>query len=388
MVAWGIIGFGWVARDFVAPAIRDAGHRLAAICDPDPGARAAAERLGARAYETPEALCADEAVEAVYVATPNHLHRAGVEAAARAGKAVLCEKPMAATLDDAEAMVRAVEAAGVLYGTAFDQRHHPVHRAIRAAIAEGAVGTVTAIRIVYACWLGPEWGAGDNWRIDGAKAGGGALMDLAPHGLDLATFLTGSSIEAVAALTQTRVQPYAVDDGAALVARHADGTLLNLHVAYNHPETLPRRRLEIVGDRGLIVAQNTMGQDPGGTAHLTDARTGETRELSVPGIERSPFLEQILAFGHAFRSGDHALFDAVRDLHGMRCLAAAYGGGGLQAPVIPGQPAGLNPEPTTGRRNGNTDPAAPSHPVVGSRFSASRSPGMTADPPSPAETTP
>ncbi|KAA2242335.1 Gfo/Idh/MocA family protein [Salinarimonas soli] len=335
MVAWGIIGFGWVARDFVAPAIRDAGHRLAAVCDPDPAARAAGERLGARAYATADELCADESVEAVYVATPNHLHRAGVEAAARAGRAVLCEKPMAAGLDDAEAMVRTVERAGILYGTAFDQRHHPAHRAIRAALREGAVGAVTAVRIVYACWLGPDWGAGDNWRIDGAKAGGGALMDLAPHGLDLASFLTDSSIEAVAALTQTRIQPYAVDDGAVLIARLSGGPLLTLHVAYNHPETLPRRRLEIVGDQGLIVAENTMGQDPGGRVTLTDARTGSSRPLPVPGAERSPFLEQILAFGHALRSGDHRAFDATRDLHGMRCLMAAYGSEPTAVPVRP-----------------------------------------------------
>jgi predicted dehydrogenase len=328
MVAWGIVGFGWVARDFVAPAIRDAGHRLVAVCDPEPAARAAAERLGAQTYADLDALCADLAVEAVYVATPNHLHRAGVEAAARAGRAVLCEKPMATTLPDAEAMVAAVERAGILYGTAFDQRHHPAHRAIRAALVEGAVGTITAIRIVYACWLGPDWGAGDNWRIDAAKAGGGALMDLAPHGLDLAAFLVGSPIEAVAALTQTRIQPYAVDDGAMLIARHACGALLTLHVAYNHRETLPRRRLEVLGDRGLIVARDTMGQDPGGLVDLVDARTGETRPLAVEGAERSPFLEQILAFGRALRTGDRAAFDAARDLHGMRCLAAAYGDGG------------------------------------------------------------
>jgi predicted dehydrogenase len=323
-IAWGIVGFGWVARDFVAPAMRDAGHRLVAVCDPDPAARAAAERLGARAYADVDALCADEGDEAVYVATPNHRHREGVEAASRAGKAVLCEKPMAATLDDAEAMVRAVEHAGILYGTAFDQRHHPAHRAIREAIRAGAVGTVTTVRIVYACWLGPDWGAGDNWRIDGAKAGGGALMDLAPHGLDLASFLLDGEIEAVAALLQTQVQPYAVDDGAVLIARLSTGALLNLHVAYNHPETLPRRRLEILGDRGLIVAQNTMGQDAGGTVELTSAETGATRPLPVPDADRSPFLEQVLAFGQALRSGDRTTFSAARDLHTMRCLAAAY----------------------------------------------------------------
>ena len=394
MVGWGIAGFGWVARDFVAPAIRDAGHRLAAVCDPDAGARAAAERLGARAFADLEAMCADPAVEALYVATPNHLHRAGVEAAARAGKAVLCEKPMAATLADAEAMAAAVARAGILYGTAFDQRHHPAHKAIRAAIRDGAVGTVTAIRIVYACWLGPDWGEGDNWRIDAAKAGGGALMDLAPHGLDLASFLADAPIEAVAALTQTRIHPYAVDDGAALIARLAGGALLALHVAYNHPETLPRRRLEIVGDRGLIVAQDTMGQDPGGSVNLTDARTGETRPLTVEGAERSPFLEQILAFGQALRFGDRSAFGAVRDLHGMRCLAAAYGGG-RDHTLHPPHAEGLGGAEPRRTQHAPTPPAVPGTPLEAPLRGAPQDEGaggMNCRPPSelsfPAETAP
>ena len=70
---------------------------------------------------------ADPEIEAVYIATPNHLHRAAVEALARSGKAILCEKPMAASLADAEAMAAAVDRGGTFYGTAFDQRHHPAH---------------------------------------------------------------------------------------------------------------------------------------------------------------------------------------------------------------------------------------------------------------------
>ncbi len=98
-----------MARDFTLPAMLAAGDRLAAVCDPDPAARAHAASLGARAYATVEELAADPSVEAVYVATPNHLHRPMVEALARAGKAVLCEKPLAHTLDDAAAMIAAVE---------------------------------------------------------------------------------------------------------------------------------------------------------------------------------------------------------------------------------------------------------------------------------------
>ena len=155
-VGWGIVGYGWVARDYMEPGIRAAGHRLVAVSDPNPESRAAAERAGARGHADLAGLIAEPAVEAVYVATPNHLHRGAVEALAAAGKAVLCEKPMAATLKDAETMTHAVEAQKIFYGTAFDQRHHPAHRAIRAQAEAGRLGTVTAVRIVYACWLGRD----------------------------------------------------------------------------------------------------------------------------------------------------------------------------------------------------------------------------------------
>ncbi len=326
-VRWGIAGFGWVARDFMAPAILAAGHRLVAVADPDPAAQGDARGLGASAYGRVEDLAADPAVEAVYVATPNHLHRAGVEAAARAGKAVLCEKPVAATYAEAEAAVAACRVAGVLYGTAFDQRHHPAHAALRSALRDGRVGVVTAVRILYACWVGPRWTAGrggENWRVDGAKAGGGAVIDLAPHGLDLIDFLLDEPVEQVAALLQRRVHDYPVDDGGVLIGQTRSGVLASLHVAYNYPEALPRRRLEVAGSRGLLAATDTMGQDPGGRLTFTDGRDGAVTVLDVPDRDASPFLRQVQAFGHALRSGDRQVFSGARDLHTMRLLDQAY----------------------------------------------------------------
>ena len=327
-IAWGIAGFGWVAADFMAPAIAEAGDRLVAVADPSPRARAAAERLGLRWFDDVRALAADPVVEAIYVATPNHLHRAAVEAAASGGKAVLCEKPIAATLAEAEAAVAACGRAGVLYGTAFDQRHHPAHRRLRDLVRDGRVGTVTAVRIVYACWLGPTWSSGhdggDNWRADAAKAGGGAMMDLAPHGLDLVDFLLGEPLDGVTALMQRRVHDYPVDDGALLVGRTRSGVLASLHVAYNCPDALPRRRLEIVGSAGMIVAENTMGQDAGGTLTLMDGATGEAERIDVPDAAASPFLGQVRAFGAALRSGRWDAFSGERDLATMRLLDQAY----------------------------------------------------------------
>ena len=357
-VGWGIVGFGWVARDHMAPAIRATGDRLVAVADPDPRARAAAEAMGCRTYADPAALAADPKVEAVYVATPNHLHLEGVLAAAAGGKAVLCEKPMAPSLAEAERIAAACGAAGVLYGTAFDQRHHPAHRAMRDAIAAGAIGRVTAIRIVYACWVGPDWSDGsgrENWRVDAAKAGGGALIDLAPHGLDLVEFLLGEPIREIAALTQSRVQPYAVDDGAMLVGRTGSGVLASLHVAYNCPENLPRRRLEMVGSAGQLLAEDTMGQDPGGTVLMIDGRMGTASPLPVPDPGVSPFLGQVRAFGAALRSGDRSAFSAERDLWTMRLVHNAYES--ARRFSLPGGEARVGPQARTGV--GSTRPGRP-----------------------------
>lgn len=320
---WGVAGFGWVARDFAVPGLRAAGGRLAAIADPDPAARRAAAGQGARAHATLDALLADPEVAAIYVATPNHLHRPAVEAAAAAGKPVLCEKPMAATLADAEAMAATVASAGIRYGTAFDQRHHSAHALMRDLIAEGRIGAVTSIRIAYACWVGPAFAA-DNWRADPARAGGGALMDLAPHGLDLVDHLLGEPVTEIAALTQNRVQPYAVDDGAMLIGRTGTGVLVHLHVAYNCPEALPRRRLEVLGTRGQLTASRTMGQSPGGTLELCDGRLGLSRRLDVPDADASPFARQMAAFSRWITTGEGSDFDLRRDLHTMRLLDRAY----------------------------------------------------------------
>lgn len=324
MVNWGIAGTGWVARDYVAPAIAaSANGRLVAVHDRDPAALAAMPDGPAR-FDSVTAFLATPGLEAVYIATPNHAHRALVEAAAARNLAVLCEKPMAATVADAEAMVSACRRAGVRYGTAFDQRFHPAHREMARLVAAGALGTVFAVRIVYACWLPPDWSA-DNWRVDRNRAGGGALMDLAPHGLDLATMLLADTVTEIMAMGQQRIHGYAdptVEDGASIVARMASGVLVQAHVAYNCPDALPRRRLEVVGTAGQLVATDTMGQVAGGTVVFTDAATGVARDVDVPDAHRSPFLNQVEAFadhvrGAAFPSSPEA------DLHLMRLVVRA-----------------------------------------------------------------
>ncbi|MGH3914018.1 MAG: Gfo/Idh/MocA family protein [Pseudonocardiaceae bacterium] len=344
-IGWGIVGCGWVARDHVLPgllALPDA--RLVGACDLDPRA---AHRVAAGGLATDDldALLDRPDLQAVYVATPNHMHATVVAAVAARGIPVLCEKPLAADVIDARALVTAV--GDGLAGAAFDQRFHPAHRRIAELVAAGELGTVTAVRIVYGCWLPPDWspmprtdvadadaadadaadidtggGAYDNWRVDRARAGGGALIDLAPHSVDLVGALLEDDLEQLRVLIQRRVHDYPVEDGAVLAGRTGGGVLYGAHVSYNTADPLPRRRLEVVGTRAQLIAENTMGQTAGGTLTHLDARTGATTAVGFD-TATSPFTAQLAAFGAAVAGTGAWRWSLDRDLYLHELLLAA-----------------------------------------------------------------
>lgn len=323
---WGLIGCGWVARDYVAPALMEApSARLVALCDPNLSALNSIEATDAARFTDSEEFW-DTPFEAVYIATPNHLHRPLTEAAARAGKHVLCEKPMALRAEDARAMVEVCQSVGVVYATAFDQRFHDAHQKLRALIGAGEMGEITAVRIHYACWTPPDWvpptqSGHDNWRVDPARAGGGAFIDLAPHGLDLAQFLLGEELSEIRCFFQKRIFDYAVDDGAALIGQFKSGALLTHNVAYNCPDNFPRRRLEVVGTRAMAILTNTMGQTPGGEFRLVDAQSGAVRTIELDTV--SPFQHGVESFSRALLANEEFPFPPSRDLHTMSLLDEA-----------------------------------------------------------------
>ena len=327
-VGWGIVGCGWVARDYVLPALAATpGARLIGTCDHD---LAAAHRVAGGRFATDvlDALLERPGLCAVYVATPHCAHAAVVAEVAARGIPVLCEKPLAADVADARTLVAATR--GELAGTAFDQRFHPAHRRISEMVQAGELGTVTAVRIVYGCWLPADWspdgGPHDNWRVDPARAGGGALVDLAPHGIDLLGALLQDDLEWLSVLTQRRVHHYPVDDGAALVGRTAGGVLFSAHVSFNTADVLPRRRLEVVGTRAQLVADSTMGQTPGGTLTRIDAASGATSEIPFDGVS-SPFTAQLCAFSDAVRGAADWPWPLERDLRLHELLHAAWSSG-------------------------------------------------------------
>jgi predicted dehydrogenase len=201
-----IAGTGFIGAVH-AHAVRAAGATLAGVVASTPErSRAAAERLGAeRAYESADAIVADPNVDVVHVCTPNHLHAELAERALAAGKHVVCEKPLATTVDDARRLADLAAGEPRCAAVPFAYRYYPTVREARHRIANGESGAVHLIHGAYLQdWLlSPE---DDNWRVE-AELGGPsrAFADIGSHWCDLAEFVTGQRLARLSARTVTAV---------------------------------------------------------------------------------------------------------------------------------------------------------------------------------------
>jgi predicted dehydrogenase len=186
-----IVGLGF-GRAHV-PAFQAAGARVVAVCQRDEtAARKVAAAYGVpHAYARWEDMLAAEHPDIVVIATPPHLHRAIARAASAAGAHVLCEKPLAASRDDAEAIVADVARAGRVGMTGFNWRFPAAMQRMRALMADGAVGRVLHVQ---GRWLGARWAdeaSPTTWRMDREQAGHGAMGDMGVHMVDLVRWTCG-----------------------------------------------------------------------------------------------------------------------------------------------------------------------------------------------------
>jgi predicted dehydrogenase len=187
---WGILSTADIARKKVIPGIRKAARcEIVAIGSRDAAqARRVADELGIpSAHGSYEALLADPDVDAVYIPLPNHLHAEWTIAAARAGKHVLCEKPLAMTAADAELMAEACAAEGVRLMEAFMYRHHPAWVAAMDVVASGRIGRLRAVQ----SWFSYYNDDPANIRNQ-LEAGGGALFDIGCYSVNLSRMLFGA----------------------------------------------------------------------------------------------------------------------------------------------------------------------------------------------------
>jgi predicted dehydrogenase len=188
-IRWGILGASGFAQKIMAPALNEARRsRLVALATHDP-ARAesfAAIAPGLRVHDSYDALLADPGIDAVYIPLPNALHVEWSIRAARAGKAVLCEKPIALCAADFDALIAARDATGCLIAEAWMPAHHPQWALVRDLIAEGALGTLHTVTGVFTYGLDDP----GNIRLS-ADLAGGALRDVGVYPIGSFRFATG-----------------------------------------------------------------------------------------------------------------------------------------------------------------------------------------------------
>ena len=219
---FGIIGCGDIAASSFAPSLlKSERAELVAVCRRDlDRAREFAERFGGcAAYGSAEELLADPQVDAVIVSTPTDFHCDYTTLAARQGKHVLCEKPMARHAEECREMIAACQQAGVKLGVAYRRRLFPQVLKAQELITAGRIGRVVCVRTHYSGWM--EAGAG-SWRIDPEI--GGAMMEMAVHRIEVMLNFGGQPAE-VSALVETVHHDWPVDDSDALLVKFADGKI-------------------------------------------------------------------------------------------------------------------------------------------------------------------
>ncbi|GHF37757.1 myo-inositol 2-dehydrogenase/D-chiro-inositol 1-dehydrogenase/scyllo-inositol 2-dehydrogenase (NAD+) [Deinococcus metalli] len=277
-------------------------------------ARHVAAELGAQASTDLAHVLAQPDVEAVLISTPAGTHADAIEAAARAGKAIFTEKPLAKSLEDAARAVRAVEAAGVPNQVGFQRRYDPAYVDAKRRIDAGELGRLEGFRAVGRDPEPPPTG----YLI----TAGGLMVDMGGHDLDLARFLVGEVTE-VRAIGGALVKPELADHGehdtALALLRFENGALgtleVGLRTAYGYDI-----RTEVLGERGRLHIE----QDRRPDLTVYDAR-GVSHDRPRHFSERFPaaYAAEITAFARGVQTG-HALTPSVRDaLHSLQLALAA-----------------------------------------------------------------
>jgi 1,5-anhydro-D-fructose reductase (1,5-anhydro-D-mannitol-forming) len=212
---WGVAGTGWVAGDFVVPAMQQQGSKLAACAGSTPEkSRDFAQRFGfARAHDTLKSLLDDPAVDAVYLALPNSMHHEAVLAAARAKKHILCEKPFAMTVAQAREMVAACRDAGVILRIAHQIRLDAAVTRAREIVRSGRLGRLAEISLER----GSANPARKTWRLDNKQSG--VVFDVGVHLLDLIYWISGQRFVEVSAFSHPDRKTGKSDDTVTILGR-------------------------------------------------------------------------------------------------------------------------------------------------------------------------
>jgi predicted dehydrogenase len=279
-VKWGVIGSGGIARRRTIPEgiIPAQNSELVSVFDVNSEANnAVAIEFKAKPVKSIDELLKTD-IDAVYIATPANMHLEQAIASAGAGKHIFCEKPLGMSVVEAEKMIRICKKENVLLGTGLMMRFLSQHQAALKLIQEGRLGKPVYGRAQLSCWYPPITGA---WRQDPSTGGGGSLMDMGSHCIDLLEMFFGE-IDTVNCFINNSIHSYRSEDSAVVSLFFKNGALATVDTFFCIPDNSSKNVLELYGSKGSILAQGTIGQGTSGKmiAFLEEDQSGYDAQQS------------------------------------------------------------------------------------------------------------
>lgn len=332
MTRWGLIGASTIAREWMIGAIRATGGDVVSVMssNAERGRKYADDHGIAKAVTSLDDLVNDPAIDAVYISTTNELHRDQALAAAKAGKHILCEKPLAMSLDDARAMVQAAKDAGVVLATNHHLRNAATHRAMRKAIKAGRIGAPLAARVFHAVYLPPHL---QGWRLEKPEAGGGVILDITVHDADTLRFVLDSDpVEAIALSQSGGMGKAGLEDAVMGVLRFQNGVVAQFHDGFT--TKFAETGLEVHGTEGSLIGRNVMTQRATGSVTLRDADGEHDLPLDQANLYEtalSAFHAAIAGNGKPSATGEDGIWSLAT---GLAVVEAARSGGAVK--IAPG----------------------------------------------------
>jgi 1,5-anhydro-D-fructose reductase (1,5-anhydro-D-mannitol-forming) len=295
MVHWGVVGLGRIADTEIAPAITASPRGiLHGVVSRDQGrADSFAERHHAvRALTDLGELLGDPDVDAVYIATPNAMHADQVVAAAQAGKHVLCDKPLALTVADAQRAIAACDEAGVRLGVTFQTRFHDAFDRCQPAIRSGSLGDILVVQVE----MSPGRTLLKGWRTDPSLAGLGTVNNVGVHSYDLIRYLLGAEVVEVTALVghESGLVPETL---ALALLRFDNGALGYVNANQSVPHT--QADITIYGTRGRVIGRSCTRPNMTGSMTILS----EDDEISFETSSLDAYRRAVEAFEDAVRDG-------------------------------------------------------------------------------------
>jgi myo-inositol 2-dehydrogenase / D-chiro-inositol 1-dehydrogenase len=316
----GLVGTGSMGNAHIPSwqHLKDRGAELVGVVANRAGsAEAFAKNYNIKAYPSYEALLKD--VDIVDLCIPTNLHREMTVQAAQAGKHVICEKPIALTIEDARTMISVCQQAGVRLFIAHVLRFVSQYSAAKAAIDAGHLGNLGVIRLKRVGYQPRK--AVDNWFVDESRSGG-MMLDLMIHDYDYARWLAGD-VSRVFAKSVRAARPDAPGDYALVTLRFSNGTIAHIEGGWAYPPGFFRTAMDIAGTGGLIEWSSDNSETF--QYHLADAPQEEIAEVAVPSATAadSPFTTQLRHFYEAIQTGDETLVTAADGLAALQIGLAA-----------------------------------------------------------------